>query len=90
MRAEKIGFHPLKNTLVCVLQLSRSREDEMRDTVVSLRQVNEELQNNIGLLEEDNHSLKEEIQNLRGEREKTKLVFLNSSFQTVSSVLTLK
>lgn len=57
------------------MQLSRSREDEMRDTVVSLRQVNEELQNNIVLLEEDNHSLKEEIQNLRGEREKPKLVF---------------
>ncbi|XP_016891331.1 TRAF3-interacting JNK-activating modulator [Cynoglossus semilaevis] len=74
------------------VELSRSREDEMRDTVVSLRQVNEELQNNIGLLEEDNHSLKEEIQNLRENDSERRDVVMQDHLtsQNVNKQLTLK
>lgn len=51
---------------VCPVQLSRSREAELRDEVVSLRQEKKELQYNMCLLEEDNQGLREEIQHLRG------------------------
>lgn len=50
----------------CRVQLSRAREDELREEVVSLRQEKQELQYNIRLLEEDNHTLREENQHLRG------------------------
>lgn len=51
---------------MCPVQLSRAREAELRDEVLSLRQEKKELQYNIGLLEEDNQMLREEIQHLRG------------------------
>lgn len=51
---------------MCPVQLSRAREAELRDEVLSLRQEKKELQYNIGLLEEDNQTLREEIQQLRG------------------------
>ncbi|XP_044068828.1 TRAF3-interacting JNK-activating modulator [Siniperca chuatsi] len=47
------------------VELSRAREAELREEVVSLRQEKKELQYNICLLEEDNQMLREEIQNLR-------------------------
>nr|XP_019944561.1 PREDICTED: TRAF3-interacting JNK-activating modulator-like [Paralichthys olivaceus]XP_019944562.1 PREDICTED: TRAF3-interacting JNK-activating modulator-like [Paralichthys olivaceus] len=47
------------------VELSRSREAELREEVVSLRRENKDLQYNIGLLEEDNHILRGEVQNLR-------------------------
>ncbi|KAG7519917.1 hypothetical protein JOB18_018682 [Solea senegalensis] len=51
--------------LLSQVELFRAREDELRDEVVSLRQVNTELQYNMCVLEEDNLLSKEEIQNLR-------------------------
>lgn len=51
---------------MCPVQLSRAREAELREEVVSLRQEKKELLYNIQLLEEDNHTLREEIQQLRG------------------------
>ncbi|XP_068588909.1 TRAF3-interacting JNK-activating modulator isoform X2 [Cebidichthys violaceus] len=47
------------------VELSRTREAELREEVVSLRQEKKELQYNIGLLEEDYQILREEIQHLR-------------------------
>lgn len=58
---------------VCPVQLSRAREAELREEVMSLRQEKKELQYNICLVEEDNHVLREEIQHLRG---KTCFLFL--------------
>lgn len=51
---------------LCPVQLSRGRETELREEVVSLRQEKKELQYNMCVLEEDNQILREEIQNLRG------------------------
>lgn len=59
-------FMAVKNVCVCPVQLSRARETELREEVVSLRQENKELQYNIGLLEEDNQILRGEIQHLTG------------------------
>ncbi|XP_042347404.1 TRAF3-interacting JNK-activating modulator isoform X2 [Plectropomus leopardus] len=47
------------------VELSKAREAELRDEVVSMRQEKQELQYNICLLEEDNQILREEIQHLR-------------------------
>ncbi|XP_056278427.1 TRAF3-interacting JNK-activating modulator [Pseudoliparis swirei] len=47
------------------VELSRTREAEMREEVVSLRQEKKALQYNMCLLEEDNQILREEIQHLR-------------------------
>lgn len=47
-------------------QLCRARERELRDEMLSLRQEKQDLQYNICLLEEDNQTLREEIQQLRG------------------------
>ncbi|XP_026189048.1 TRAF3-interacting JNK-activating modulator [Mastacembelus armatus] len=47
------------------VKLSRAREAEHREEVVSLRQEKKELQYNISLLEENNQILREEIQQLR-------------------------
>ncbi|XP_070766540.1 TRAF3-interacting JNK-activating modulator [Enoplosus armatus] len=47
------------------VELSRAREAERREEVVSLRQEMKEQQYNICLLEEDNQMLREEIQHLR-------------------------
>lgn len=47
------------------LELSRAREAELKEAVVSLRQEKKELQYDIGLMEEDSQLLREEIQNLR-------------------------
>ena len=57
------------------MQLSRAREAELREEVVSLRQEKKELQYNISLLEEDNESLRQEIQDLRGKRLTIVVVF---------------
>lgn len=51
---------------MCSVQLSRARETELKGEVESLRQQRQELQYNIHLLEEDNQTLREEIQQLRG------------------------
>lgn len=51
---------------MCPVQLSRARETELEGEVESLRQQRQELQYNIHLLEEDNQTLREEIQQLRG------------------------
>ena len=51
---------------MCPVQLSRAREAELREEVVSLRQEKKELLYNLQLLEENNHTLTEEIQELRG------------------------
>ncbi|KAA8591156.1 hypothetical protein FQN60_002099, partial [Etheostoma spectabile] len=48
------------------VELSRGREAELREEVVSLRQEKKELLYNICVLKEDNYILREEIQNLRG------------------------
>lgn len=65
------------------MQLSRAREAELREEVVSLRQEKQELQYNICLLEEDNHILREEIQNLRRKTLKCKaILFLHKLIQT--------
>ncbi|XP_054465213.1 coiled-coil domain-containing protein 157 isoform X2 [Anoplopoma fimbria] len=47
------------------VELSRSREAELREELVSLQQEKKELNYNMSLLEEDNQILREEIQNLR-------------------------
>uniref|UniRef100_A0A8C6WQG4 TRAF3 interacting protein 3 n=1 Tax=Neogobius melanostomus TaxID=47308 RepID=A0A8C6WQG4_9GOBI len=47
------------------LELSRVREGELSEELVSLKQHNQELRYNICLLEEDNDVLREEIQQLR-------------------------
>ncbi|XP_071399672.1 TRAF3-interacting JNK-activating modulator [Centroberyx affinis] len=47
------------------LELSGAREAELREEAVSLQQEKKELQYNIYLLEEDNQTLREEIQQLR-------------------------
>lgn len=49
-----------------IFQLSRAREHELREEVLSLRQEKQDLQYNICLVEEDNQNLREEIQHLRG------------------------
>lgn len=54
-------------------QLCRARERELRDEMLSLRQEKQDLQYNICLLEEDNQTLREEIQQLRGKT--SRLVF---------------
>ncbi|XP_034551908.1 TRAF3-interacting JNK-activating modulator [Notolabrus celidotus] len=46
------------------LELSRAREAELRDVVVSFQQEKKELQYNISLLEEDNQMFREEVQQL--------------------------
>lgn len=51
---------------MCPVQLSRTRETELKEELESLRQQRQELQYNIHLLEEDNQTLREEIQQLRG------------------------
>lgn len=51
---------------MCLVQLSRAREEELREEVVSLRQEKQDLQYNICLLQEDNQTLRQEIQVLRG------------------------
>lgn len=51
---------------MCPVQLSRARETELKEELESLRQQRQELQYNIHLLEEDNQTLREEIQQLRG------------------------
>lgn len=60
---------------ICFLnyQLCRARERELRDEMLSLRQEKQDLQYNICLLEEDNQTLREEIQQLRGKT--SRLVF---------------
>ena len=50
----------------CLVQLSRTREAELEKEVRSLRHEKKELHYNIGLLEEENQVLREEIQHLRG------------------------
>ena len=55
-----------KNKNLCLVQLCRAREVELQEEVASLRQEKQELQYNICLLEKDNQTLREEIQNLRG------------------------
>lgn len=55
-------------TCVCPVQLSQAREAELQEELVSVQQEKEELQYNISLLEEDNQTLREEIQYFRGER----------------------
>lgn len=51
---------------MCPVQLSRARETELKEEVESLREQRQELQYNIHLLEDDNQTLREEIQQLRG------------------------
>ncbi|KAE8293365.1 hypothetical protein D5F01_LYC08476 [Larimichthys crocea] len=59
------------------VELSRAREAELRQEVVSLTQEKRELQYNIYLLKEDNQMLREEIQHLRDNNNKS----LNSTTQ---------
>ncbi|XP_027144031.1 TRAF3-interacting JNK-activating modulator [Larimichthys crocea] len=59
------------------VELSRAREAELRQEVVSLSQEKRELQYNIYLLKEDNQMLREEIQHLRDNNNKS----LNSTTQ---------
>lgn len=49
------------------VQISRARETELNEEVMSLRQERKELQYSICQLEEDNNVLREEIQHLRGQ-----------------------
>ncbi|XP_038161839.1 TRAF3-interacting JNK-activating modulator [Cyprinodon tularosa] len=58
------------------VKLSRAREVELRDEVVSLRQEKQELQYNICLLEEDNQTLREEIQNLQDGGDESQNTFI--------------
>lgn len=51
---------------VCVVQLFKTQELELREEVASLRQEKQELQYNIRLLEEDNQTLRDELQQLQG------------------------
>lgn len=51
----------------CPVQLSRAREAELKEEMMSLRQERKELQYNICQLEEDNEGLREEVQLLRGQ-----------------------
>lgn len=51
---------------MCCVQLYMSRETELKKEVVLLRQEKQELQYNICLLEEDNQTLRDEAQHLRG------------------------
>ncbi|XP_072222664.1 uncharacterized protein traf3ip3 [Leuresthes tenuis] len=51
--------------LLSKVELSRSREVELREVVTLLRQEKQDLQYNICLLEEDNQTLREEIQHLQ-------------------------
>lgn len=62
---------------VCTVQLSRGRESGLRQEVVSLRQENKDLRYNASLLEEDNQTLREEIQDLRG---KTVILFYTEGY----------
>ncbi|MEQ2177826.1 hypothetical protein GOODEAATRI_007591 [Goodea atripinnis] len=55
----------LVNSSDVLWTLSRAREVELRMEVASLRQEKQELQYNICLLEEDNQTLREEIQNFQ-------------------------
>lgn len=52
---------------MCLVQLSRTGEAELKEEVESLRQETKELQYNICLLEEDNQTCREQIQHLQGE-----------------------
>ncbi|KAJ0064170.1 hypothetical protein NL108_001480 [Boleophthalmus pectinirostris] len=56
------------------LELSRVREEELKEELVSLKQQNQELQYNTCLLEEDNNALREEIQHLRDGSGETELL----------------
>ncbi|KAM4562702.1 uncharacterized protein traf3ip3 [Odontesthes bonariensis] len=51
--------------LLSQVELSRSREVDLREVVASLRQEKQDLQYNICLLEEDNQTMREEIQHLQ-------------------------
>lgn len=55
-----------KKKCVCLVQLSRARETELREEVVLLQQEKKELEYNIRLLEQDNEILREEIEQIRG------------------------
>lgn len=50
-----------------LVQMSRSREAELGEEVALLEQEKQELQYSISLLEVDNQTLRDEIQQLRGE-----------------------
>lgn len=53
-----------------LVKISRSREAELGDEVALLEQEKQELQYNISLLEVDNQTLRDELQQLRGETAK--------------------
>lgn len=58
------------------VELSRAREDELREEMLSLRQEKQDLQYNICLLEEDNQTLREEIQHLRDDSDKSQDIMM--------------
>lgn len=51
---------------MCPVQPVRAREAKLSEEVESLRQERKELQYNIYLLEEDNQTFRDQIQQLRG------------------------
>lgn len=51
---------------MCLVQLSRAREAELKEEVELFKQETKELQYNICLLEEDNQTCREQIQHLQG------------------------
>lgn len=53
--------------ILSLVQMSRSREAELGEEVAFLEQEKQELQYNISLLEVDNQTLRDEMQQLRGE-----------------------
>lgn len=63
--------------ILSVVQMSRSREAELGEEVALLEQEKQELQYNISLLEVDNQTLRDEMQQLRGETATTMSVSIH-------------
>nr|XP_015823195.2 TRAF3-interacting JNK-activating modulator isoform X1 [Nothobranchius furzeri] len=64
------------------VELSKSRELELREEVASLRQEKQELQYNICLLEEDNQTLREELQQLQDGGDESGDFFMQQSLRS--------
>lgn len=75
-RMDTMSVLYLLMVVTCLVQMSRTREAELKEEVESLRQETKELQYNICLLEEDNQTCREHIQHLQGKTLRLSVAFV--------------
>ncbi|XP_029975639.1 TRAF3-interacting JNK-activating modulator [Salarias fasciatus] len=75
-QSQNVTHQQLQQQLHGQAELSRVRQDELQQEVASLRQEKRELQYNMCLLEEDNQTLREEIQQLRDVSDESQDLFM--------------